>query len=488
MAVIHRMQKKFLTNLGLILFLNLLVKPFWILQIDRSVQNVVGSGEYGFYFTVLNLSFIFNIILDFGITNYNQRSIAQNHHLLNKYLSSILVLKFLFSAAYLLITFSMALILGYNGSQLSLLGWLALNQIMVSYILYLRSNITGLLMFKTDSILSITDRLLMIIFCSVLLWGGLFKGAFRIEWFVYAQTAAYTITAFIATIIVVQKAKFRKLNWNLAFLITIIKQSLPYALLVLLMTFYNRIDSIALQRILPEAKGNTEVGIYAMAYRLLDAFNMIAFLFSFILLPIFSRMLRNKEPIEDMVKLSFTLLITLSATIAISCSSYSYELMSMLYEEHTEASAQVFQYLIFGFIAISSSYVFGTLLTANGSLKPLNIIAASSMIINLSLNIILVPHLYALGSAFASLSAQFASVITQIIITTYIFKFRINWGFILRVAAFIGGVWGFSVFTKTFPYEWYYSFGILLLAALIWSAVLGLLSIQGFAKILKEGK
>ena len=56
------MQRKFLTNLGLLLFLNLLIKPFWIFGIDRTVQNTVGVEEYGFYFVVFNFSFLFNII------------------------------------------------------------------------------------------------------------------------------------------------------------------------------------------------------------------------------------------------------------------------------------------------------------------------------------------------------------------------------------------------------------------------------------------
>ena len=51
-------QKKFVTNLALLLFLNLLIKPFWILGIDREVQNLVGEKEYGLYFALFNLSLV----------------------------------------------------------------------------------------------------------------------------------------------------------------------------------------------------------------------------------------------------------------------------------------------------------------------------------------------------------------------------------------------------------------------------------------------
>jgi O-antigen/teichoic acid export membrane protein len=79
------MQKKFLTNLALLLFLNVLVKPFYIFGIDRTVQNTVGLEDFGFYFTIFNFAFLFNILLDAGITNFNNRNIAQHMHLLNKH-------------------------------------------------------------------------------------------------------------------------------------------------------------------------------------------------------------------------------------------------------------------------------------------------------------------------------------------------------------------------------------------------------------------
>ena len=89
------MQKKFLTNLSLLLFLNLLIKPFWVFGIDRTVQNLVGVESFGFYYIVFNFSFLFNILLDLGITNFNNRNIAQNHHLLSKHFSGILLMKLL---------------------------------------------------------------------------------------------------------------------------------------------------------------------------------------------------------------------------------------------------------------------------------------------------------------------------------------------------------------------------------------------------------
>jgi O-antigen/teichoic acid export membrane protein len=147
--------------------LNLLIKPFWVLGIDVGVQNSVGAEQYGFYFAVFNFTFLFNMILDMGVTNFNNRNIARHNQLLTKHISGILSLKMALAAFYILFSFVAAFIIGYKDLQLKILFWAAINQILNSFILYLRSNISALLFFKTDSVLSVLDRLLMIIFCGI---------------------------------------------------------------------------------------------------------------------------------------------------------------------------------------------------------------------------------------------------------------------------------------------------------------------------------
>lgn len=409
-------QKDFIFNIVLLIFLNLLVKPFWILGIDVGVQNSVGAENYGLYFAVLNFSFLFNMLLDMGITNFNNRNIARHQQLLQKHLSGIITLKLLLGAVYMAVVFAVALIIGYRGFQLWLLFWMAINQFLNAFILYLRSNISALLMFKTDSCLSVLDRLLMILFCSILLWGGVTNEPFRIEWFVYCQTAAYTIAALTALVIVVAKGRVTRLSWNPTFFLMILKKSLPFAILFLLMSFYNRIDSVMLERMLPDGIGAFEAGIYASAFRLLDALVMIAYLFSVILLPLFSKMLKNNESITPIVKSSFSLLFLFSVTAVVLLEIFRMPVMDLLYREHVEESASIFRFLIAGIIPISFTYIFGTMLTANGNMKLLNITAIAGIVVNMTVNLLLIPRLQAVGAAIASLSTQSVVALLQVVI------------------------------------------------------------------------
>ena len=492
------MQRKFLKNLALLLVLNLLIKPFWIFGIDRTVQNTVGAEEYGFYFAVFNFSFLFSILLDFGITTFNNKNIAQNNQLLQKHLSNIIVLKLLLFLGYLVFTFLAAFVIKYSREQMYLLLFLGLNQFLVSFILYLRSNLGGLHLFRTDSIISVLDRSLMIFICAVLLWGNIVP-VFKIEYFVYAQTASFSITALITMVIVFRKAetRFLKLNWSFPFFLMMLRQSLPFALLVLLMTFYNRIDSVMLERLLDD--GARYSGIYASAYRLLDAANMIAYLFAVLLLPIFARMIKQQESIEELVKLSYTLLIVPAVIIAIASFFYSEEVMRLLYHIHEGESVAEFEYRImhssqvFGllmtcFCAISTMYIFSTLLTANGNLKYLNFIALSGMFVNIGLNFLLIPVFQAYGSAIATLVTQFMIAAIQVWVVSRLFRFNYNYILILKLLVFIIGVILLGFLTKQLNLQWELSLVIMVTASGLLSFIIRLVSPRYLFQILKYGE
>lgn len=409
-------QKDFVFNLCLLIFLNLLVKPFWMLGIDVGVQNSVGAASYGIYFSIFNFTMLFSMVLDMGTTNFNNRTIARNNNLLDKHLSGYIALRLLLAVAYFVVIFAAALLIGYRGFQLELLFWIGLNQFLNAFLLYVRSNISALLMFKTDSVISVTDKLLMILFCGMLLWGNVTDEPFRIEWFVWCQTLAYLITIAVALTIVLRKAKLRRLMWDGPFFWLIIKKSFPYALITLLMASYYRIDSVLLERLLPRDIAATQAGIYATAFRLLDTLVMIAYLFSVILLPLFSKMLKQQENVVPVVRTSFSLLFLYSVSAVVILYVYREPLIQFFYPETMESSVAVFRLILFGLIPISMNYLFGTLLTANGSMKVLNITAAVGIVINVVVNLVLIPRMQACGSAVASFCTQFTVSVLQFVL------------------------------------------------------------------------
>jgi len=477
------LKRKFVTNLILLLSLNLLIKPFWILGIDRSVQNLVGDESYGMYFALFNFSLLLNILLDVGITSFNNKNIAQHNFLLKKHFSNIVGLKFLLAFVYMIFSIVIAAIIGYDKIQFHLLFFLIFNQFLISFTLYLRSNISALHLFRTDSIISVLDRSLMIVICSVLLLPGFFRSSFTIEWFVYGQSVAYFLTAIITFVIVLKKSGKITIRFNPKFFIVFLRKSYPYALLILLMSFYNRIDGVMLERLLPEPLGQQQAGIYAQAFRLLDAVSMFGVMVAGLLLPIFAKMIKQHEPVEQMIKLSFTFLFVTAVVVAVSSIFYNREIMEVLYHSNTEHSSELLGILMTGFIGIATTYVFGTLLTANGSMKQLNWMAFAGMVINVSLNLVLIPRYQAFGSAYASLFTQIITAAAQVILATMVFKLRPNYLFIIKLLAFTGVTVVFAFVSQQFG-NWFYGYSFMIAASVLSAFLLKLFSIGDLFKII----
>ncbi len=478
------MKRKFITNLILLLSLNLLIKPFWIFGIDRTVQNTLGDEGYGLYFALFSFSMLLNILLDAGITNYNNRNIAQHNFLLSKHLSNIVGLKLVLAIIYAIFSLGIAAIIGYSKVEFHLLIFLILNQFLISFTLYLRSNISALHLFRTDSLISVLDRSLMIVICSILLFSNSLKIEFTINWFIYAQTIAYTATALITSGIVLRKAGKINVRFEPSFFLVFLRKSYPYALLILLMSFYNRIDSVMLERLLSGSNGKEQAGIYAQAFRLLDAVSMFGVLFAGLLLPIFAKMIKLKEHVGQMVKLAYTLLIVPAIIIAVSSIYYNTEIMELLYTSNTEDSSEILGILMTGFTGIATTYIFGTLLTANGSIKQLNIMAFCGMVLNIVLNLILIPRFQAYGSAYASLSTQIFTGATQLILALVIFKLKPKINYIIQLLVFVGAVVVLATLSKEIQ-SWLTGYLLLIGGSVLMAMLLKLLNLRDLYKIIR---
>ena len=432
------MKKKFLSNLILVLVLNIVIKPFYILGIDAEILKITeqnSPGSYGTYFSLLSLAFIFNIILDMGVNNFNTRNIAQNNQLLQKHFSKIFSLKLILSISYISVLFIVGLIFNFSFQEMKWLIIIGFNQILVALILFIRSNMSALLLFKKDSVLSVTDRLILIFFCGYFIWSIGDDSIITIDFFILSQTIAYLITLIAGFLLLVKHSKFPKLKWDQLFFKMIVKKSLPYALLIFLMSVYYYSDVVMVERI----RGNIEVANYAHGYRFFMAFNMLGYLFAGLLLPIFSKLIKEKKSVVPVSWLSFKLIYFFALIICVIVWTYKVEIIHWRYEINGSSllhSSETFGWLIISFIGVSCNYIFGTLLTAKGSMKQLNILAVFGILINISLNLLLIPDKGSSGAAFASAFTQFFILAFQIALCYKIFNFKSSLLSIIQISSF----------------------------------------------------
>lgn len=417
------MQRKFISNLVLMVLLNLLIKPISIFGIDAAVQNRVGAEEYGIYFSLLNFSFLFNILLDFGINNFTTKSVAQYPNAAIKYFGKVFTFRLLLFVVYAAVSYTIAFLLNWGTRELFLLSFLVLNQFLVALIAYVRSHLGGMMLFKTEALVGVLDRALLIIFCGMLLYGPMRAEPFQIEWFIWLQTLCYGLTLIIGLVILLSRIGIPKFKYKPVFSYAIIRQSFPYALLILLMMIYTRTDSVMIERI--HINGKSEAGFYAQGFRLISALFLFAMLFSNLLFPMFSQLLKKGENVADLLNMSARLLIGGAIGLSIVTLFNSDHILGLIYTNNIEESSLPFILLMFSFIGMASSIVYGTLLTAKGDMKFLNYAAAIGIVINISLNAYLIPNHGALGAAIATVITQCTVSLAQFVYSVQFLQLEI---------------------------------------------------------------
>ena len=476
------MQREFLLNILFLVAINLLIKPFFIFGIDLTVQNRLPEGDYGLYFTLLNFTYLFQILNDFGIQNFNNRHVSQHPQLLSKYFPNLLALKFLLSTVYICLTLLAAWgLAGYGLRELPLLLILLFNQVLAQGVLFLRSNISGLGYYRLDSFLSALDKLLMLITCGLLLW-EMPQSALTAESFALAQTVALALTAVVVGVVLRGKVQLSlRPSWlqhwraGRPALLALFRKSLPFALVILLMTAYTRLDAVLLERLLPD--GRLHADVYASAYRLLDAANMLGFLFASLLLPMFARLLKRQDDVRALVSVSFKLIWAGSIALAVVVYFSRTDLIQLMLPERATAYRwETLGLLIWTFVPVSAIYIFSTLLTADGRLMQMNRFFVAGIVLDVLLNLLLIPHFQALGSAMAALGTQAFIAVAMAFLCARYFGFRPSAKGLaqtLGYAAFVlaGAWWVFNFLEIRWPLQ----AGLVLVLALVAALVLRLL-------------
>lgn len=393
-----RSSKAFYNSLGWLLFLNLLIKPFWIFGIDRQVQNEIGAAEYGLYFSLYNFTFLFGFLLDWGITSYFNRQLAAKDEFAAK-AGNFLTIKLLFILIYAACVVLVAMITGITHWSV-LLSLIAI-QALSSLFLFFRAIVTAKQKFETDSWLSVLDKLLMIVVCGSFLFFPAIAGSISLQKFLLAQIVCTLIAIFIVLIILF-KHRFRFTINNKLPSKDVLRSALPFAVIVLLMSVHYRLDGFLLAKLQDEK----QAGLYAAAYRLLDAANMPGYLLASFLLPFVARHHDSVATISPAILVSRHLLMLFSLGIAICTFFLAPWGQQILYHNTDMTAIELLKWCLPALVGYSLVHVYGTVLTATGHVSAFCFITLIAVVINVSLNYCLIPTWGAKGSAVAALISQ----------------------------------------------------------------------------------
>jgi O-antigen/teichoic acid export membrane protein len=393
-------------------------------------------------------------------------------------------LKIGLAALYLIVATAISALIPSYWAVLPMVLGLASYNILASLRLYLSSNVAALGMYRLNSLLSVLDRILLIIICAVLLWVEPFSAHFSVEWFIYAQNMSLFITALVTFILVFRQVKTFKISWNPPLSLSILRGAMPYALSIFLMTIYTRMDVVMLERMLED--GSRQAGIYASAYRLLDAVNTLGLLFAGLLMPMFARQLKDNIDVTPLVRFSFQLIMVAAIIAAVSVWFFRTDIMLLLYKQATPFSGDVLGVLMGSFVAVSGTYIFSTLIGSAGQVTRMNWTFITAFVINIALNIFLIPQFKALGAAISTLTTQFFVLIALIFLSKKLDILRGGISWILRIVVFAIAVGALNVLLKNSGISeiWYIQMATAVGISGILAAAMGFLNYKKLGELL----
>lgn len=415
--------RTFLKNFFWLQALNWLIKPIWILWIERTVQVQLGNEWYGQYFVHFNLGLLFAVLLDAGLNSYISKEVAAHGRFIH--FKRILKLRLGLGSLYV---FAVALFSWLQNLDGLLIFWVIVNQVLASITLFIRSVLQGKHEFFKDSVLSVTDRLVAIVFCSYWLFNASdFFGFEGIIYFLLSQLAGY-----IAAILLGLVLLFPKYDISLKNEVTPIetqklelkpwlKQVGWFVLMALFMSFFTRFDALLIRSFSPEMNfylsqepGFFQAGIYAQGYRLLDAALIFSLLMSTQLLPMFTKKITQNENTNELLWGVFRLVLLVGLSVLLFSITHGKQILFQMYGSKWSGvvglgafSYQVYILLMVSFIPMALIHIFGTYVTAEGKLKFLTVSALIALVFNIGLNLIFIPKYGALGAAFSSILTQF---------------------------------------------------------------------------------
>lgn len=434
--------RRFFSHIGLMVVLNLLVKPIWVLT-EMEVQDVVGHQAWGMYSAALSLGFIFLTLADLGINYYATKSLAADATQLQREFPHLVGLKLILLLIYPPIMYGVGLIMGYEPVQLELLFWLCFVQGGAQLMDFFRANFRALQRYGLDALLSVFERIVLL---GLVI--GLFLTTLTVERFVYARLAAVGISILFFYGLLSYLYGWLRPRFNPKTARQLVRMSLPFAAMTVLYSIHDKVDQVMLERM----AGDVPTGLYAAAYRWLDAFSM----YLWIVLPMFfARFAHFPGEFDKQGKLlKLGQMITgVPLTFVAAFGWFHGEHLFFMYDQSTSAEelaimVAALQGLFAALFINGNLAVFSTLLTSTGHERFVNRLIGASIVLNVLLNLLLIPSLGALACAWSTVASFALSGAGYLAYIQQKLQVPIPWKALgrqlLSFAVLLGAFWGLS--------------------------------------------
>ncbi len=381
------------------------------------VARYLGAEGFGILSLALAFTGIFGVLADLGLSRLIIRESSRDKSLVSKYLGNSLSMKLILAVFTLLVVAFVLNILNYPSNIINVVYIITLASIFTSFSQLFYSIFQIDEKMEYQSVGLILNSVLLLV--SALL--GIFYGL---------EVIGFAILYLISSIIVLVynfvmctwKFILPKIEFDFSFWKSTIKEAFFFGLADVFIVIYFNIDSIMLSILVGEAV----VGWYNAAYRLIFVLMFIPTVIAVSIFPLMSKHFESaKETLKMEYEKLFKYLLVISIFIFVYGLLFADKIILIIYGNGYLPSIIAFQVLICVIPVIFLTYLFGNLLAAINKQRLVTIVASANAVLNVLLNLILIPKYSFIG---ASVVTVFTESVGFIIMFSYISRyfFRIS--------------------------------------------------------------
>ncbi len=364
------------------------------------LSRTIGPANSGQYLTALAITTVFGIFIDIGLSQVLIRETAKQQEKAGEYLSATIALKLLTACIAYAAALVYVRIFDYTSLTRSLVTLTGLIMILDSFTLTFYAIFRGHQRLQYEAIGTVLNKILVI---AVGVF-GLSRGL-GVRFVVLAILAGSIFNFFFSFAFLIKKLGFRPLpRWNSSTLRFLGKIAIPFAIAGVFVTVYGYLDQLLLSNpLLVGERGPSFVGWYGTAYKLAFALQFVPAAVAAAIFPAMSAyFVSSKELLAKTFNRAMFYLLIISVPLAVGIFVLADTIILKAYKKAFEASIIPLQILIVSIVFVFLNYPVGYLLNATDRQTRNTVHIGIVMVLNLVLNLLLIPRYTFIGAAVAS--------------------------------------------------------------------------------------
>lgn len=361
------------------------------------ITRYLGREGFGQYSTILAYLYIFSVFADLGLYSVIVRQISKEGADEAVLAGQIFSLRFW--AGFFIFGLSAAIVwlfpYSFNvklGTALATLGFWFLSNAQVLMAVFQKH-------LRTDkpSLADFIGRLVQVAVIVFVVWKNF--GFF-------AVVLSFSLSSLINFILVwffVRRYVPLKIGWDVSAWKKILKESYPLAVSAIFVMIYFKLDTVMLSLM----KAPSDVGIYGVAYKILESLIFFPAMFVGLIMPLLSKCVFLDWPqFKRVAQRAFDVLLIFAAPLAVGGIFLSDPIIKLIAGQGFEAAAGVLNILVIATAIIFFGSLFSNMLVALERQKALAKIYALGAAVNFSVNLVLIPKFSYWGAAGSTLLTE----------------------------------------------------------------------------------